>query len=150
MTRFYLFTLFSLLFIHCGGREGAERTAISSLRKIANPSDAQIQELRQANAEIIVRQPDYIIIRTTKMTTPLAFTASPVAEQDLVQRLVHVHIPDSAALQTVINSGVDFWGVEGDTAVARAYDLYIDDLRAAGLTVRIVAQDASDWLEGKI
>ncbi|MBN1562172.1 hypothetical protein JW998_18095 [candidate division KSB1 bacterium] len=148
MKHFCLIILFFLLFIHCVEREGAEKTAIGSLQKIAHPSDAQIQELRQAHAEIIVREPDYIIIRTTKMTMPLAFAASPVLEKDLVQRLVHIHLPDSTALQTVINSGVDFWGVEGDTAVARAFDIYIDDLRAAGLTVRIVAQKAAR-LEGQ-
>lgn len=119
------------------------------LQKMTNPTASQINQLRDAGAEIIVREPDYIVIRTTNMTEPLAFSAEPIAEEDLVQRLVHIYAPDTTAKQTAINSGIDFWHVDGDTIVARAYDLYINRLRDAGLDVRIVAQDASKWLEEK-
>ena len=40
-------------------------------------------------------------------------------------------------------------GLDGDTAIARAFDIYIHDLREAGLTLRVVARDASEWLEEK-
>jgi hypothetical protein len=119
------------------------------LQKITNPTESQIHQLRDAGADIIVRQPDYIVIRTTDMTEPLAFSAESIAEKDLVQRLVHIYAPDTTAKQTAINSGIDFWHVDGDTIVARAYDLYIDRLRDAGLDVRIVSQDASEWVEEK-
>lgn len=149
-------TVFGILllvvsFFSCAEQEAPEGQSVGAgLQKIANLTDSQIQELRDAGAEIIVQEPDYIVIRSTKMTKPMAFSAAPIQEHDLVQRLIHVYVPDSTALQTVINSGVDFWQVDGDTAVARAFDLYIRDLQMAGLTVRIVAQDASQWLkEGK-
>jgi hypothetical protein len=138
--------LFPLLLIHCGGDEGADRQT-SGLRKISGLSESQIDGLRQAGADIIVREPDYVVIRTSSMTAPLAFSSNPIEEKDLVQRLVHIHIPDSVALQTVLNSGVDFWNVEGDTVVARAFDIYINDLKAAGLSLRVVAQNASQWVE---
>jgi len=132
----------------CQESDVAEQGAAGGLQKISNLTEAQIQELRDAGAEIIVQEPDYIVVRTTNMTGALAFSASGIEEKDLLQRLVHIHVPDSVALQTVINSGVDFWQVDGDTAIARAFDIYINDLRAAGLSVRIVAQDASKWAEG--
>ncbi|MBN1479069.1 hypothetical protein EH223_15355 [candidate division KSB1 bacterium] len=142
--------LFSILVISCGERRVPEgQTVGAGLQKISNLTDSQIQELRDSGAEIIVQETDYVVVRTTKMTKPMAFSATPIEEQDLVQRLIHVYVPDSTALQTVINSGVDFWQVDGDTAIARAFDLYIRDLQNTGLTVRIVAQDASQWLKGR-
>jgi len=121
----------------CQESDVAEQGAAGGLQKISNLTEAQIQELRDAGAEIIVQEPDYIVVRTTNMTGALAFSASGIEEKDLLQRLVHIHVP-----------GVDFWQVDGDTAIARAFDIYINDLRAAGLSVRIVAQDASKWAEG--
>ena len=96
-----------------------------------------------------MREPDYIVVRTDNMTEPIAFSSHLIQEQDLKHRLIHVYAPDTTALQTVVNSGVDFWQVDGDTIVARAFDLYIKNLKDAGLTVRIVASDATKWMEGQ-
>jgi len=96
-----------------------------------------------------VQEPNYIIVQTDNMTKTMAFSSHPIQEKDLKQRLIHVYAPDTTALQTVVNSGVDFWQVDGDTVVARAFDLYINNLRQAGLDVRIVAQDATEWMEGQ-
>ena len=139
--------LLALLFFSCNESDIAEQQTVGGLQKMSNLTDAQIQELLEAGAEIIVQEPDFVVVRTTNTTKLLAFSSSQIEETDLVQRLVHVYVPDSTALQTVINSGVDFWQVKGDTAVARAFDIYIKDLRTAGLSVRIVAQDAAKWVE---
>ena len=146
---FFYVILLSALIVVCCSDDVAEKAGGTGLRKISHPSESQLKELDEAGADIIVRETDYIIVRTTAVTTPLSVISAPIEEKDLVQRLVHIYLADSASLQMVINSGVDFWGVEGDTAVARAYDIYIDDLLAAGMTVRIVAQNAAAWLEGQ-
>lgn len=143
-----LFFLLSIFLLSCESKQEIASQQAGGLQKISHPTDAQIQELKQAGADIIVEEPDYIVIRTDNMTKPMAYSSTLIEEQDLKQRLIHVYVPDTTALQTVINSGVDFWQVDGDTAIARAFDLYINNLKAAGLDVRIVAQDANAWMEG--
>jgi len=142
------FLLLLVFLISCGPEEQTSQQGAGGLQKISHPTEVQIQQLVDAGAEIIVQEPDYIVIRTDNMTKPMAFSSNPIQEQDLKQRLIHVYVPDSTALQTVINSGVDFWQVDGDTAIARAFDIYIKKLQEAGLDVRIVAQDANVWMEG--
>jgi len=71
-----------------------------------------------------------------------------VQERDLVQRLVHIKIDSTHVLQQVADAGLDVWEVQGDTVVARAYDLQLERLRQAGFTWREVAQDA-DQMKGK-
>lgn len=144
-----LLVIFALMLLSCGGQEMTSQQYEGGLRKIVAPSDAQIQALRDAGAEIVVLEPDYVIYRATDTTQPVALSTAPIQEKDLVQRLVHIYLPDSTALQTVVNTGVDLWQVQGDTAVARAFDLYIDKMVAAGLSVRVVAADASKWMEGR-
>jgi hypothetical protein len=148
MKFFTLIAILSIFVFSCGEKQQAESRHTGGLQKISNPTKTQIQQLKDAGADIIVQESDYIVIRTDNMTEPMAFSSNPIQEQDLKQRLIHVYVPDTTALQTVINSGVDFWQVDGDTAIARAFDLYINNLKAAGLDVRIVAQDANVWMEG--
>ena len=150
MKYFLIAVLLATLISSCAQEEITEQQAVTGgLQKLENLDESQIKELEDSGAEIIVHEADYIVIRTTNMTKPLAFSSTPIQESDLVQRLVHIHLKDSLSLQTVINSGVDFWQVDGDTAIARAFDLYIKKLQAEGLTVRIVAQDATKWMEGQ-
>ncbi len=146
MKIFLSFLMLVFLIVSCGEKEQAD-VQQTGLQKITNPTEEQVQQLVDAGADIIVREPDYLVIRMDNMTKPLAFSSQPIQEQDLKQRLIHVYVPDTTALQTVINSGVDFWQVDGDTAIARAFDLYINNLKDAGLDVRIVALDATAWME---
>lgn len=113
------------------------------LKKLSNPTGAQIQQLRDAGAEIIVREDDYVIVRTENVQQALDMRFEAISEQDLVQRLVHVILPDRSQLQEVIDTGIDFWEVRGDTVVARAFDLHIEQLTEAGFAVEIIAQNAS-------
>jgi hypothetical protein len=73
--------------------------------------------------------------------------SEPIQEADMVQRLVKIQLKDSTDLQTIVNSGVDLWQVKGDTAIARAYDIYIERLKQAGLSVTIIARNASKMEE---
>ena len=113
------------------------------LKKLRNPTEAQIQQLRAAGAEIIVREDDYIVVRTENVQQALDMRFEAISEHDLIQRLVHIILPDANQLQEVIDTGIDFWELRGDTVVARAFDIHIEQLGEAGFTVEIVARNAS-------
>ena len=140
--------ILSLLIVIACSQE-VNQQAVGGLKKIAYTSDDQLQALKDAGAEIIVQEPDYVVVRTDNMLQALDVQTTSIKESDLVHRLVFVHLKDSTSLQTVVNSGVDLWQVAGDTAIVRAFDLYINKLRDAGLDVKIIAQDASKWEGGK-
>ena len=140
--------LFCVLLISCSEQPAPEAQSAGTLQRIDNLSDSQIEELKAAGAEIIVRESDYVVVRTTNMTKPMAFAGETIRETDMVQRLVHIHFQDTTALQQIMNSGIDFWQVDGDTVVARAFDYHIDNLKDAGFSIRIVASNASKWAEG--
>jgi biotin operon repressor len=146
MMRLFLFMLLLAGFAACQpepSQQPTEATA-NGLKKLRNPTEEQIRQLREAGAEIIVQEPGYIIVRTDNVTQELtAFNFEAISEKDLVQRLVHVILQDTSQLQQVVDTGVDFWELKGDTAIARAFDIHIEQLRAAGFTVEIIARDAS-------
>ncbi|MCG3156033.1 MAG: hypothetical protein DKINENOH_02641 [bacterium] len=118
----------------------------AGLRKISYANAAELERIRQTGAEIIVQQPDYVVIRTdSAQLAALALTSQPAQEQDLVQRLVAIVLRDSTSLQTVVDSGVDLWEARGDTAVARAYDIQLEKLRREGLAITVIAENADEW-----
>ena len=139
-------TIYLLIFLigifACKSPE-AQKSSLQGLKKIHYTSEEEISQLKQAGAEIIVKEKDYVIVRGDKMIQTLSLKFEPIAETDLVQRLVHIHIKDKDDLQTVVDTGVDFWQVKGDTAIGRAFDIQIEKIRAAGLTVKVVAMDAA-------
>lgn len=118
----------------------------AGLRKISYANAAELERIRLTGAEIIVQQPDYVVIRTdSAQLAALALTSQPAQEQDLVQRLVAIVLRDSTSLQTVVDSGVDLWEARGDTAVARAYDIQLEKLRREGLAITVIAENADEW-----
>ena len=138
------FLLFAcIVFAFCQSEQQPQQAQSQGLQKVYYKSENEIQKLREAGAEIIVQQPDYVIIKTDKMISTQAIKSEPIKESDMIQRLVKIYVKDSTDLQTVVNSGIDLWEVKNDTAIARAYDIYIETLRKAGLSVEIIAQDAS-------
>lgn len=120
-------------------------SSATGLKKIRYHSEAELEKLREAGAEIIVRQPDYVIVRTDKLVTALTAKTEPVAEQDFVQRLISVQLRDRSELQAVVDTGVDLWEVGKDSVVARAFDLQIEHLQQQGYTIHMLAEDASKW-----
>jgi len=132
-----------LLLFSCSPK--VEQQSAGGLKKISYSSNEQLQAIKDAGAEIIVQEPDYVIVRTDNMLQALSVSSTPIQESDMVQRLVRIQLKDSTSLQTVVDTGVDLWQVVDDTVIARAFDLYINKLRAAGLKVEIMAQDASKW-----
>lgn len=118
----------------------------AGLRTVSYADAAELEHIRQTGAEIIVQQPDYVVIRTdSAQLAALALTSRPAQEQDLVQRLVAIVLRDSTSLQTVVDSGVDLWEARGDTAVARAYDIQLEKLRREGLAITVIAENADEW-----
>ena len=131
------------LIISCS--QQVEQQSVGGLKKISYSSEEQLQALKDSGAEIIVQEPKYVVVRTDEMLQALNVQSTNIKEIDLVQRLVFVHLKDSTSLQTVVNSGVDLWQVVEDTAIVRVFDLYINQMRDAGLDLKIIAQDASKW-----
>jgi len=143
MLRINFLLLACLMFAFCQSEQQPQQAQSQQLQKVYYKSEQEVQKLRDAGAEIIVQQPDYVIIKTDKMVATQDIKSEPIKELDMIQRLVKIYVKDSTDLQTVVNSGIDLWEVKNDTAIARAYDIYIDALRKAGLSVEIIAQDAS-------
>ncbi|MDZ7268795.1 MAG: hypothetical protein ONB48_13735 [candidate division KSB1 bacterium] len=118
----------------------------AGLRKISYRSATELERIRQSGAEIIVQQPDYVVVRTdSAQLAALGLPSQPAVEQDLVQRLVAIVLRDSTSLQTVVDSGVDLWEAHGDTALARTFDIQLEKLRQQGLTITIIAENADEW-----
>jgi hypothetical protein len=136
-----------LIFAFCQSEQQPQQAQSQGLQKVYYNNQDEIQNLRQAGAEIIVQEPDYVVIRTDKMLQTHGLKLEPIQEVDMVQRLVKVALKDSTDLQTIVNSGVDLWEVKNDTAVVRAFDIYIERLKEAGLSVKIIAQNASKMEE---
>lgn len=143
MLRIYFILLACLIFAFCQSEQQPQQAQKAGLQKVHYKNQEEIQALRNAGAEIIVQEPDYVVIRTDKMLQTHGLKSEPIQEADLVQRLVKIALKDSTDLQTVVNSGVDLWQVKNDTAVARAFDIYIEQLKQAGLSVEIIAKNAS-------
>ena len=117
--------------------------SVGGLRKVYYKDQSEVQRLREAGAEIVVQQRDYVVIRTTKMVSALAADSEPISEGDLIQRLARIYPVKTGELQKVVDTGLDLWEVKADTAIARVYDLQIDRLKDAGFKVEIIAEDAS-------
>lgn len=143
MLRLYFLLFACLIFAFCQSEQQPQQAQTAGLQKVYYKNPEEVQNLRNAGAEIIVQQPDYVVIRTNKMLQTHGLKSEPIQEADLVQRLVKIAIRDSSDLQTIVNSGVDLWEVKNDTAVVRAFDIYIEQLKQAGLSVEIIAQNAS-------
>lgn len=147
MLRVYLILSACLIFAFCQSEQQPQQAQSQGLQKVYYKSQDEIQNLRQAGAEIIVQEPGYVVIRTDKMLQTHGLKLEPIQEVDMVQRLVKIALKDSTDLQTIVNSGVDLWEVKNDTAVVRAFDIYIERLKEAGLSVAIIAQNASKMEE---
>lgn len=147
MLRIYFLLFACLVITFCRPDQKPQQAQTQRLQKIYYKSETEIQQLRQAGAEIIVKESDYVIVRTDSMLQTQDLKSEPIQETDMIQRLVKIGLRDSTDLQKVVNSGVDLWEVKGDTAVARAFDIYIERLRKAGLTVKVIARDASKMEE---
>ena len=147
MYRIFILLFVCLVFAFCQTEQQPQQAQSNALQKIYYKSPEELQKLRQAGVEIIVQQPDYVIVRNDSALQAQGLKSEPIKESDLVERLVKIYPIDSTDLQTVVNSGVDLWQVKGDTAIARAYDIYIDRLRKAGLSVTIIAKNASKMEE---
>ncbi|MFZ5517183.1 MAG: hypothetical protein ACOY90_11130 [Candidatus Zhuqueibacterota bacterium] len=146
MAKFY-FILVAAIFLATCNSKPPQQAQTTELRRVAYSDPDQVDQLRKAGAKIIVQEPDYVVIRTDSMISALSLPSSPIAESDLVQRLIYVIARDSGDVQKIINTGIDFWQVKGDTVIARAFDIYIERLKAEGFTVTIIETNAQPMEE---
>jgi len=149
MNQIYIITtILLLLCLACGTEEPQQAQAVG-LQKIAIESQEDVDRLRDAGAEIIVQEDDYVIVRAKNMVQARELGGVPIEESDLVQRLIRVTPGDSGDLQKAVDVGIDLWKVRDDTLIARAFDIYIEKLRELGFDVEILARDASQWEGGQ-
>ena len=144
MNQIVLLALVLIYFTAC--RPGAsDQAAEKGLRKIYYHNNEEIEQLRNAGAEIVVQQSDYVIVRTNNMVTALSVESEKILEQDLVQRLVTIQLQDSTVLQKVADIGIDIWQIKDDKVLGRAYDIHLERLEKAGLSYQILENDAREW-----
>ncbi len=148
MLKSYCIFILACFMVSCQSPQPSAKSA-SGLRKMKYSSAEELARIRQTGAEIIVQQPDYVIVRVdSTMPAALALAAEALQEKDLVQRLVYITLQDSTSLQKIVDAGVDFWETRGDTAIARAFDIQLKRLQEAGFSCQIIAADA-DKFEGR-
>lgn len=148
MNRLFIISIIFLLWIGCGSEEPQQAQSVG-LQKIAIESQEDVDRLRAAGAEIIVQEHDYVIVRAKNMIQSQELGGAPIEESDLIQRLIRVPFKDSGDLQKAVDVGIDLWKVQGDTIIARAFDIYIEKLKQMGFKVEIIARDASKWEGGE-
>ncbi len=149
MNRLFIISIIFLILIGCGSEEPQQAQAVVGLQKIAIQNKDDVDRLREAGAEIIVEEDDYVIVRAKNMVQAQKLGGEPIEESDLVQRLIRVTPGKSGDLQKAVDVGIDLWKVKGDTLIARAFDIYIEKLRKQGFEVEILARDASKWEGGQ-
>jgi len=144
MEKFLVILLAMAVLTACRQQQPATTPAAVGLRKISAADPQTVERLRQSGVKILVQQPDYLIVYSDSAAMQaLAMNTQPATEQDLVQRLVRIHFSDKMQLQKIADLGVDVWEVEADTVTARAYDLYLEQLKQGGFNYRILKMDAS-------
>ncbi len=123
----------------------AQHAKAQRLQKIRYNSQEEIKQLREVGAEIIVQEDDYVIVRYPNNMPISSDVTEPIKEEDLVQRLVHIHLKDTNDIQKVVNMGVDVWKMKDGIVIASALDFYIEKLREAGFTVEVIAKNVKKW-----
>ncbi|MDZ7362469.1 MAG: hypothetical protein ONB46_17365 [candidate division KSB1 bacterium] len=144
MEKFLMMGLGMVVLTACHQQQPATTPAAVGLRKISATDSQNVTRLRQGGVKILVQQQDYLIVYSDSAAMQALVTnAQPATEKDLVQRLVRIHFTDKTQLQKIADLGVDIWEVEGDSVTARAYDLYLEQLKQDGFSYRILKTNAS-------
>jgi hypothetical protein len=144
MEKLLMMGLGMIVLTACHQQQPATTPAAAGLRKISAADSQTVARLRQSGVKILVQQPEYLIVYSDgAVIEALEVNPQPATEKDLVQRLVRIHFTDKMQLQKIADLGVDVWEVEADTVTARAYDLYLEQLKQDGFSYRILKTDAS-------
>jgi hypothetical protein len=147
MGKILLVLLCAVVLVACRQEQQPQPAATTTpgLQKIKITDPQTVERVRQAGLQILVQQPDYLIVRPDSANAgkiqTLAAESQPATEQDLVQRLVRIHFSEQPRLQQIV--GVDVWEVETDSVTARVYDLHLEKLRQDGFPYRILKMNAS-------
>jgi hypothetical protein len=139
MGKILLLILGAMTFAACGQQQPAARST-KGLRKISVTDAETVARIRQSGAKILVQEPDYLVVYSEG---EVGISSQPASEQDLVQRVARIHFADQTQLQKIVDLGVDLWEVESDSATARVYDLYLEQLKQDGFAYRILKMDAA-------
>lgn len=137
--------IITLLAMACASPE-PKSAATAGLRKVMIGSPQEVERLRSLGLEIIVQEENYVVIRQDSAQAmqlrEAAIATVPIQESDLVQRLVRVHFSNRDQLQQIVDMGLDVWHTEGDSLTARAFDIHLTRLHAAGIGYRMLLRYA--------
>lgn len=118
------------------------------LRKIPVESREQAEQLMQNGIEVIVIEESYVIARLRNddqnTVQSAGLQTQPFAEDELIQRLVKIPVPDRSRIQPLVDLGLDVWEIRGDTLIAQVFDKHILAARALGYEVEVAAENVLD------
>ena len=78
MLRIYLLLFVCLISAFCQSEQQPQQAQKAGLQKVYYNNQDEIQSLRNAGAEIIVQEPDYVVIRTDKMLQAHGLKSEPI------------------------------------------------------------------------
>ncbi|AYQ55931.1 hypothetical protein THERMOT_34 [Bathymodiolus thermophilus thioautotrophic gill symbiont] len=85
--------------------------------------------------EILVVEPNFMIVKINKNTVIPGISLSPTKESDFIQRRVDIYFQDKQQLAHILKAGVDIFHKTKQKIVGRAFDAQIKQLEALGLTI---------------
>jgi len=112
--------------------------------RVDKPSEDVIARVRAIGADLIQREPDYIVVQATERQLDAMkrqqIDYRLIQERDLAPRFVRIAAPDRGSVALVVGAGIDIFEIREGIVIGRAFDSQIETLRRQGLKVDIAPQ----------
>jgi hypothetical protein len=109
--------------------------------RVDKPSEDVIARVRAIGADLIQREPDYIVVQATERQLDAMkrqqIDYRLIQERDLAPRFVRIAAPDRGSVALVVGAGIDIFEIREGIVTGRAFDSQIETLRRQGLKVDI-------------
>lgn len=109
--------------------------------RVERPGEDMIARIRAIGADLIQREPDYIVVQGTERQLDAMkrqqIDYRPIQESDLAPRFVRIAAPDRGSVALVVGAGIDIFEIREGVVIGRAFDSQIETLRRQGLKVDI-------------
>jgi hypothetical protein len=109
--------------------------------RVDKPGEDVIARIRAIGADLIQREPDYIVLQATERQLDAMrrqqIDFRSIQESDLTPRFVQIAAPDRGSVALVVGAGIDIFEIREGTVIGRAFDSQIETLRRQGLKVDI-------------
>ncbi|CAC9616107.1 hypothetical protein [uncultured Gammaproteobacteria bacterium] len=104
-------------------------------KKILLTQSINLTNIESYVDEILVIEPDFMVVKINKNTVIPNISLSPTKESDFIQRKVDIYFQDEQQLVHILQAGVDIFHKTKQKIVGRAFDAQIKRLEALGLTI---------------